>query len=269
MGATIGSRPSGLFSRLAAKRRKRIKKFGKNFIRGMEGFIARQSLVGDKPVYDKADFPFVKMLEDNWQDIRSELDEVLKNRDAIPSFIEVSEDQRKIAADTRWQTFLLFGFGERMETNCQFAPKTAELLSRVPNLQTAFFSILGPNYHVPAHRGVSRTIMRSHIGLIVPKDRENCTIRIEDQIIAWEEGKGFVFDDTYDHEVWNNTEEDRVVLLYDFTRPMRFWGRVLHKFFVKALQMTAYYREPAGKMPGIEARFEAAVKRSQKFLEGS
>ena len=109
--------------------------------------------------------------------------------------------------------------------------------------------------------------MRAHIGLIVPKDRENCTIRIADQIVAWEEGKGFVFDDTYDHEVWNDTDEDRVVLLFDFNRPMRLWGRVLHRVFVAGLQMTAYYREPKRKMPDFDARFEAAVKRSQEFLE--
>lgn len=268
MSAAAGPQEMGLFARLARRRRKRVKKLGKNFIRGMSNFIARQSRVGDVPVYDKADFPFVKVLEDNWRDIRGELDEILKHREAIPSFVELSQDQKKIASDERWKTFLLYGFGKPMESNCRHAPKTAALLAKVPDLQTAFFSILGPHYHVPPHRGVSKTIMRSHIGLIVPKDRENCTIRVEDQTLSWEEGKGFVFDDTYDHEVWNNTDEDRVVLLFDFTRPMRFWGRALHKTFLMGLQMTAYYQEPKRKMPGLGARFEAAVQRSQNFLEG-
>lgn len=269
MSAGSGSQSSGIFARLAKQRRKRIKKFGKNFIRGMSGFVASQSRVGDVPVYDNADFPFVKLLEENWQVIRAELDEILKHRHAIPSFVELSQDQKRIASDERWKTFLLYGFGKPMESNCSHAPKTAELLSRVPSLQTAFFSILGPNYHVPTHRGVSKSIMRSHIALIVPKDRENCTIRIADQTVAWEEGKGFVFDDTYDHEVWNNTNEDRVVLLFDFDRPMRFWGRLLHRVFVAGLRMTAYYREPKRKMPGFGDRFDAAVRRSQDFLEGS
>ncbi|MCP5081123.1 MAG: aspartyl/asparaginyl beta-hydroxylase domain-containing protein [Alphaproteobacteria bacterium] len=267
MKAQSGLQAPGLYERFTLARRKRVKRFGKNFIRGMSDFIARQSRVGDLPVYDNADFPFVKMLEDNWQVIRGELDEVLKHREAIPSFLEVSKDQKKIASDERWRTFLLFGFGERMETNCKFAPKTAEMLSQVPGLQTAFFSILGPNYHVPPHRGVSKTIMRSHVGLIVPKDRENCTIRIEDQTVAWEEGKAFVFDDTYDHEVWNRTDEDRVVLLFDFNRPMKFWGQVLHKIFLAGLRLTAYYQEPKRNLPGLDARFEAAVKRSQDILE--
>jgi beta-hydroxylase len=259
----------GFYQRFQQRRRKRVKRFGKNFIRGMSAFIGRQSLVGDVPVYDKAQFPFIAMLEDNWQIIRGELDQVLAHRDAIPPFVDVSSDQKKIAFDRRWQTYVLFGFGVEVPTNCRHAPETARLLRQVPNLQTAFFSIIGPHYHVPRHRGVSKTILRSHLALIVPKDRENCWIRIEDQRVNWTQGKAFVFDDTFDHEVYNNTDEDRVVLLFDFDRPMRFWGRLLHRVFLAGLRMTAYYREPKRNMLTHEQRFEAAVKRAQGMLENA
>ena len=251
------------------RRRKWVKRQGKNFIRSLSAFIGRQSAVGDMPVYDKTRFPFVAEMEENWESIRDELKQILEHRDAIPAFVELSKDQKRIASDKRWKTFLLFGFGAPLEKNCEAAPVTASLLRKVPNLQTAFFSILGPNYHITPHRGVSKTIMRVHLGLIVPKDRENCTIRIADEIVAWEEGKAFVFDDTYEHEVLNNTGEERVVLLFDFDRPMRFWGRLLHKTFVTGLKLTAYYREPKKNIASIEDRFEAAVKRAQDMTENA
>ncbi len=262
-----GKNLGAAYARFRMQRRKRVKRYGKNFIRSMSDFIGRQSLVGDVPVYDKNDFPFVKTLEDNWHLVREEVDAILQHRDAIPAFVEVSADQKKIASDQRWKTFVLFGFGKRVETSCSHAPNTARLLSQVPNLQTAFFSILGPNYHIPAHRGVSKTIMRSHLALIVPKDRDNCWIRVVDQNLNWEEGKAFVFDDTYDHEVFNNTGEDRVVLLFDFDRPMKPLGRALHKIFLFGLRMTAYYREPKKNLLTHEQRFEAAVNRAQDMIE--
>jgi len=81
----------------------------------------------------------------------------------------------------------LFGFGERLEKNASLAPKTAEILEKVPNLQTAMFSILAPGYHIPAHKGVTKGILRSHIGLIIPKDREKCRIRVDETITAFNE----------------------------------------------------------------------------------
>lgn len=253
---------------LKKQRRRRVKRFGKRLIRGLNDFIAGQSVVGDRPVYPNNEpFPYLKPLEDNWNIIRTELDEILKHREEIPSFIEVSTDQAKIAQDQRWRTFVLYGFGTKFEKNCRHAPKTARMLEQIPNLQTAFFSILGPRYEIPPHRGVSKTILRGHLGLIVPKDAKSCTMRVEDKICVWEQGKLFVFDDTYQHEVRNDTDDDRVILLFDFDRPMKVCGRLLNKVFVTLLRMTAYYQEPRAKMPSIEDRFEAATKRAQANLE--
>ncbi len=253
--------------RFRYQRRKRIKRFGKNFIRGLSSFLGRQSLVGDTPVLDKELFPHVKPLEANWKTIRAELDEILKHRDAVPLFQELSRDQKKISKGANWRTFVLYGFGLKCEKNCRQAPETSRLLEQVPNLQTAWFSILSPRFHIPAHRGVTKSIIRCHLGLIVPKDRENCTIRIEDQIVQWKEGEAFVFDDTYDHEVLNDTDEDRVVLLFDFNRPMKLPGRVLNWVFVRLLKLTAYYQEPKKKMQSYEDQFEAAVRRAEANLE--
>ena len=86
--------------------------------------------------------------------------------------------------------------------------------------------------------------MRAHIGLIVPDEADKCRIRIENDIVAWKPGELFVFDDTYEHEVWNETDQERVILLFDFDRPMKFGGRLLNSFLLSAMKMTAFYRDP-------------------------
>src|SRR3546814_18735263 len=75
-------------------------------------------------------------------------------------------------------------------------PITAEIIRRMPKIHTAWISILSPRYHIPAHSGVTKGILRAHLGLIVPREREKCRIRIGDEIRYWEPGKIFVIDDT-------------------------------------------------------------------------
>jgi len=263
----VGHEQLSLLARLRKRRRKKIKRSGKRLIRAMADFLGRQSLVETTPILDKAQFPSILALEANWQTIRSELDDILKHREAVPFLHQISPDQKRISTGANWRTFILFGFGNKLTKNCAQAPETARLLEQIPNLQTAWFSIMSPRYHVPAHRGITRGILRSHLGLIVPEDAQNCTLRVDEQVYAWRAGEAVVFDDTYEHEVLNDTDDDRVVLLIDFDRPMRIWGRVLHKSFLALLKLTAYYRDPASVMRSYEDQFEAAVRRAGKTLE--
>ena len=229
---------------LKKARRKRVKKFGTKLIRSLGNFLGRQSLVGDTPVLNSKHFPFLKTFASDWQAIKAEVTEILKHRDAIPVFHDISSDQKRISKGNNWRTFILFGFGEKSEKNCKQAPATTRLLEAVPNLQTAWFSILAPGYHIPAHRGVSKGILRAHLGLIIPQEAEKCRMRIGVTINVWHAGEIFVFDDTYEHEVWNDTTEERVILHFDFDRPMRIWDRLVNSTFVRLLKLTAYYQEP-------------------------
>ncbi|MFV0473313.1 MAG: aspartyl/asparaginyl beta-hydroxylase domain-containing protein [Pikeienuella sp.] len=247
--------------------RKFIKKRGKKLMRWVAGFQGRQGLVPDTPFIDNSHFPFLKEFENRWEEMRAEAYEVLKHRDVIPGFEEVSPDQYRIAKAQQWKTFILYGFGDRLEKNCAIAPVTAEILSRVPHVQTAWFSILAPGYHIPAHTGVTKGIVRSHVGLIIPKDYEKCRIRVADQIRAWREGEVFAFDDTFEHEVWNDTDEERVILLFDFDRPMRWRGRLLNGLMLRLMKFTAFYQEPKKNLADFEARFEAATRRADENLE--
>jgi len=250
-----------------ARRRKLVKKTGKRLIRRLRGFLAGQSLVSNDPVLDPAGFSFVQPFEDHWQEIRGEVLEILRHKDCVPAFEDVSTDQMKIARDRQWRTFILFGFGSKLQKNCRHAPRTTALLEQVPKLQTAWFSILEPGYHITAHRGVTKGILRCHLGLIVPDRREDCWMRVDDQVCVWQPGKALVFDDTYEHEVLNDTPQERVVLLFDFERPMRFWGRLVNRLFIQGLKLTAYYREPKARLKGFEEQFEAATRGADRLLE--
>lgn len=268
MSSATGNPPQKtLYQRFKKQRRRRVKRFGKWIMRRFSGFVGRQSLVGDTPVLKNEDFPFLRTFEENWEVIRDEVQEILKHRDAVPLFHEVSRDQKKISKGDNWRTFVLYGFGQPATKNVKQAPRTAELLAQVPNLQSAWFSILAPGYHIPPHRGPSKGFLTCHLGLIVPKDAESCYLRVDDQVCVWREGKTFIFDDTYEHEVLNNTDEERVVLLFHTDRPMRFWGRVFAKTFLKAMKFTAYYQETAKNALSAEDRFEAAVRRAGQNLE--
>src|SRR3546814_5287927 len=119
-------------------------------------------------------------------------------------------------------------------------------------------------FRSPAHRGITKGLVRGHLGLKVPGDRANCTIRVGETSNMWAEGELLVFDDTYDHEVWNDTDEERVVLLFDIVRPMRFGGRVLNAGFLKGIRWTAYYKDARKQVGTWEDRFEAAVMRSEE-----
>jgi aspartyl/asparaginyl beta-hydroxylase (cupin superfamily) len=267
MADTTSNAPKTFQQRFRKARRDTVKRFGRRLIRRLASFLGSQSKVDDVPVLDSAHFPFLTNFTDNWQTVRDEVSQILKYREAIPLFQDVSPDQMRISRGNNWRTFILYGFGSKLEKNCRQAPVTTRLLEAVPNLQTAWFSILGPGYHIPAHRGVTKGILRAHLGLIIPKDAEKCYMRVADTINIWRPGEIFVFDDTYDHEVYNNSDEERVILIFDFDRPMRIWGRALNWTFVSLLKLTAYYQEPKKNMQTFEDRFEAATRRANQNVE--
>ena len=182
--------------------------------------IDRLSLVGSGAFLPNDRFPWIAELEAGFDEIRAELDEVLGDGGEIPTFQTVLPSQEQLTSDDKWRTFMFYGYGHRVEANCARCPRTDELLNRIPGMTTAFFSILSPGKHIPAHRGFYKGVLRYHLSLKVPEERERCWIRVGEDVHAWSEGTSVVFDDTYDHEVWNDTDEERVVLFVDFVRPL-------------------------------------------------
>ncbi|MDN5862996.1 MAG: aspartyl/asparaginyl beta-hydroxylase domain-containing protein [Salinisphaera sp.] len=245
----------------AGRRRKWVKRFGKKLFRGgLLRYLERQSRIPNAPVLDTALFPWAQDLRSQWPQIRAELDTLLEHRAALPSFQEISPDQYKISPDADWKTFMLYGFGKRFDYGCQLCPQTAAALARVPGLTTAFFSILAPGKHIPRHRGVTKGLVRSHLGLRVPDQAQRCLMQVDDVDCVWREGEIFFFDDTYPHEVWNDTNQSRAVLLFDFERPMGRGGRAVSRLMMMALKRTAYYRDATRNQRDWERRYRAYLE---------
>jgi beta-hydroxylase len=141
------------------------------------------------------------------------------------------------------------------EGNAARCPETMRILRKIPGLKTAFFSILSPKKHIPPHRGPYVGVLRLHLGLLVPKPRENVRIRVADKVCHWDEGKCLIFDDTYNHEVWNDTDGYRVVLFVDFARPMRSpWGG-FNDWVLNLATLAPLLREARGKQAKWEKKF--------------
>jgi aspartate beta-hydroxylase/beta-hydroxylase len=168
-----------------------------------------------------ATYPSLRKLDAHFSEIRQELIALLPDKDQIPRYHELDEGQTEISAETPadWKVFMLYAMGEKPERNRARCPRTSALLDEIPGLFQAFFSILDPGKHVPAHCGPYRGYIRYHLALKVPEENKPC-IRIRDKYHTWIEGESILFDDSWDHEVRNDSQEIRVVLIVDVLRPM-------------------------------------------------
>lgn len=232
-----------------------LKKFLARMADSFEARLARASVIPDQPVYDNRHFPWATEVESEWRKVRAELDEVMKFRDQMPSFQDIVKEVGLIQKDDQWKTFFLTGIGMDCEGNAARCPETMRILRKIPGLKTAFFSILSPKKHIPPHRGPYVGVLRLHLGLLVPKPRENVRIRVADKVCHWDEGKCLIFDDTYNHEVWNDTDGYRVVLFVDFARPMRSpWGG-FNDWVLNLATLAPLLREARGKQAKWEKKF--------------
>lgn len=203
--------------------------------------VARWTSVPDVPVLDPADFPWMADLSAAWTAIRAEAAAVLTEREAVPPLGEISPDHADIATDAKWRSFFFTGYGHRIADNCRRCPETARAIDRIPDLNSAFLSILEPGARIPPHVGVTKALTTCHLGLLVPQGR--CEMRVDRQIVRWRPGECLVFDDTYQHEVWNDTDELRAVLLVQFKRPVRYPGKFVSDLFLWMVRNSAFVKD--------------------------
>jgi aspartyl/asparaginyl beta-hydroxylase (cupin superfamily) len=158
--------------------------------------------------YESSKFEFTALIESNWQTIKQELNQLHQSE-----FIPWPE---KYLYEKGWDTFGFYAFGIKIEKNCELCPETTRLLEAIPNLTTAGFSSLAAGTRIQPHTGYPDGLLRCHLGLLVP---EGCGIRVGSETRHWTEGKCLIFDDTLEHEAWNQGNSTRVVLLLDFKAP--------------------------------------------------
>jgi ornithine lipid ester-linked acyl 2-hydroxylase len=221
----------------------------------MEACVARVSRHGDPHIYDTKLFPWAAEVGREWQLIRTELDAVMTFRDQMPSFQDILKEVGAIQWDSNWKTFFLAGIGMDCAQNAARCPETMRLLGKIPGMTTAFFSILSPGKHIPAHRGAWNGILRFHLGLMVPEPRERVRIRIGNDFYSWREGGALIFDDTFNHEVWNDTDGYRVVLFVDFARPLHQPFHWLNERLVNLGALAPFLREAGEKQKRWQEAF--------------
>jgi hypothetical protein len=162
------------------------------------------------------------------------------------------DDHRVVAPGGKWTEYVLFGTGSHQAD----APITKNLLRKlVPDAVSlaeagggeVIFSRLAPNTRIEAHCGPTNFRWTAHLGLLIPQEKHNCSIRVADEWHHWEAGKILLFDDSYEHEIRNDTDEVRIVLL------LRLW----HPGLSPNKRQTAMREAVRRKEASVEKRYRA------------
>ena len=177
--------------------------------------------------FERAEFPWLDGLESETDAIRDEFLEVLRSEEGFAPYIayppDVPHNQwAELNNSPRWSAFHLYKLGERVDENASRCPRTMAALARAPLPQqagrtpAAMYSLLKPRTHIPPHTGVTNARLVAHLPLIVP---EGCAFRVGNETRPWQPGRAWVFDDTIEHEAWNDSDKLRVVLIFDIWHP--------------------------------------------------
>ncbi|KFV14665.1 Aspartyl/asparaginyl beta-hydroxylase, partial [Pterocles gutturalis] len=159
----------------------------------------------------------VKSLEKDWKLIRDEGLAVMDKKRSL--FLPEDENLREKGD---WSQFTLWQQGRKNENACKSVPKTCALLERFPEATGCRrgqikYSVMHPGTHVWPHTGPTNCRLRMHLGLVIPK--EGCRIRCAQDDRTWEEGKVLIFDDSFEHEVWQDSESYRLIFIVDVWHP--------------------------------------------------
>ena len=218
-------------------------RLGKKLRDPVNGFLAKQSLIGDAPIIDPADVPGLNEVAPRWEEFREEIEPLMRERDAIPPLGEISPDHRRIASSPAWKSFFFRGYGYEAKDNQARCPKLTEAINSIPGVVVAFLSIMEPGTHVPLHRGLTKSWLNCHLPLIIPDDGKRCEIAINGEIHQWRYGEWLVFDETYEHEVWNESDQPRVMLLLQVQRQMRWAGRLVTKGIYHGVRNSSFVND--------------------------
>ena len=180
------------------------------------------------PFYDRSLFPWLATLEDATSVIQEELTALLEaGFDDFAPYIAYPKGApvnqwAELNHSSKWSSLFLWKDGRRQDAVCARCPRTAALLESLPMADqdgfapTAMFSALQPRTHIPAHTGSSNVRLLAHLPIILPGPAR---FRVGNTIKPWEMGKAWVFDDTIEHEAWNDADGLRVILIFDVWNP--------------------------------------------------
>jgi tetratricopeptide (TPR) repeat protein len=177
--------------------------------------------------FDPAGFAWLSALEAETDAITAELINVMADDAAFRPYVEGNPNrpvnaQNGMLNNPEWSAFYLVKQGKVVAQNASRCPNTMQAMSSLPltnipnRSPSVLFSLLKPGAHIPPHNGLINTRLIVHLPLIVPP---NCRFRVGSETREWVRGKAWVFDDTIEHEAWNDSNETRVILLFEIERP--------------------------------------------------
>jgi aspartate beta-hydroxylase len=177
--------------------------------------------------FERSDFPWLDAFEESTDEVRDEFLAILKTEEGFPPYISYPpglplNQWAELNNSPRWSAFRLFDNGRRIDANAARCPVTMRLLEGAPQpdqpgrTPSAMFSLLKPRTRIPPHTGVSNVRLVTHLPLVIPGD---CGFRVGNETRPWIPGKAWVFDDTLEHEAWNDSDKLRVVLIFDIWHP--------------------------------------------------
>ena len=215
----------------------------RRFERGIGLLLGRQDLyrsqprlfylpgLPEQPCFEREAFPWLGALEAQTAAIRMELQGLLRNSETrfkpyverVPGRAVLREGG--MLGSTDWTACYLWKNGHPVPEVQAQCPQTVAALGQVPlvlvpgRAPNVLFSLLQPGAHIPPHHGFLNTRCIVHLPLIVPASEPPCRLRVGAETEAWREGRAIVFDDSFEHEAWNPSEQLRVVLLFEVWRP--------------------------------------------------
>ena len=178
--------------------------------------------------HDRFGFPGLDALEARTGAIRAEFEALVASESAelvpyvqYPDHVPMKQ-WKELNRNKQWTAIHLVQNGRRIESNARHCPRTLEAVAAFPQPQVpgacpnAMFSLLAPRTRIPPHTGVANTRLVCHLPLVVPP---GCGFRVGGTTVEWTPGQAFVFDDTIEHEAWNDSDQLRVVLIFDLWPP--------------------------------------------------
>jgi beta-hydroxylase len=202
-------------------------------------------------VWDPDDFAWSADVEAAYPTIRAEVEALLAGPTEIPHIEDVTGGipQGNIGP---WRSFVLMHQGTWIDWNCERCPGTTEVVRTIPGLTMAGFSVLEPGTHITTHRGPNKGALRHQLGVIVPGAEGDCRIRVGDEMLHWREGESVMFDFTFPHEAWNDSDAIRVLLMLEVVTPLPWYLDRPNRLAQHAMSWFPTTRDMANRLRALE-----------------
>lgn len=162
-------------------------------------------------------FPESRKLDHQFDQIKAEVTKLIESRDVRP-YGDI-DPLRAAEVSTDWRLYYAYMLGETNPHAYRDCPLFVDFAERTPRVVNAIIAILEPGVTLKAHEGPYAGILRYHLPLTVPENNPP-RLRVDREIHTWKEGEGILIDDTFEHEVYNESDGRRVMLIIDIRRPM-------------------------------------------------